>query len=54
MGTSSTYLIQQIIPNIGATDVHLAENVATVLEEYNSVNTVKAVLMDNDSTNTGC
>jgi len=54
MGTSSKYLTHRIIPNIGATGIHLAEDVSAVLEEYNSVNTVKAVLVDNTSTNTGC
>ena len=42
------------LDNIGATGVHLAEDIAAVLEVYNSVNTVKAVLVDNTSTNTGC
>ena len=54
MGTSSKYLTHRVIPNIGATGIHLAEDVAAVLEEYNSVNTVKPVLVDNTSTNTGC
>ena len=33
---------------------NLAEDVAAFLEEYNNVNTVKAVMVDNTSTNTGC
>ena len=54
MGTSSKYLTHRVIPNIGTTGVLLAEDVFAVLEDYNSVNTVKAVLVDNSSTNTGC
>ena len=40
MNTSSKYLTHQVIPNIGETGVHLAEDFAAFLEEYNSVNTV--------------
>ena len=42
------------MPNFGATSAILVGDNAAVLEEYNSVNYVKAVLMDNTSTNTGC
>lgn len=45
MGTESNYLTHRVIPNIGATGVLLAEDAAAVLEEYNSVNTVKVVLV---------
>ena len=54
MCTSSKYLTHRVIPNVDATGVHLTEDIAAVLEMYNSVNTVKVVLMDNTSTNTGC
>ena len=50
MGASSKYLTHRVIPNTGAIGIH----VAAVREEYNSVNTVKAVLVDNTSTSTGC
>ena len=53
IGPISKYFIHWVIPNIGATRVHWAEDVAAVVEEYNSINTVKAVLVDNISTNTG-
>ena len=50
MGTSSKYLTHQVMPNIGAIGVHLTEDVAAVLEEYNRVNAVKDVLVYNTST----
>ena len=54
MGTSNKYLTHRVIFNIGASGVHLIEDVVAVLGVYSSVNTVKAVLVDNISTNTGC
>ena len=54
MDTENRYFTYSLIPNIGATDVVLGEDVAVVLELFNSVYTVKAVLVDNTSTNIGC
>jgi hypothetical protein len=51
---SGTYLTHRVIPIIGATGVRLGEEVADVLKEFNSVETIKAVLLDNTNTNTGC
>lgn len=50
---SGSYLTHRVIPTIGATGVRLAEEVVSVLEEFDSVQTLKAVLLDNTSTNTG-
>jgi len=50
---TGTYLTHRVIPVKGATGALLAEEVASVLEEYNSVYTVKAILLDNTNTNTG-
>ena len=44
----------RLIPTTGATGVVQAEEVFSVLEEYDSVDTLKAVLLDNTHTNTGC
>ena len=52
MSTSSKYLIHPVMPNIGATGVHLVADVAAVQEEYNSANTAKAVMVDNTCRNT--
>ena len=46
MESESKYLNHRVIPNIIATGVVLAEDVADVLGELNSVNTVKVVLLD--------
>ena len=40
MDTSKSYTPHQVISNTGATGFHLSENVISVLEEYNSVNTI--------------
>lgn len=53
MDTESRYLTEGVIPNIGATGI-LLENVTAVLEEFNSINSIKVVLVDNTSTNTDC
>ena len=50
---SGSYLTHRVIPIIGATGVRLADEVVSVLEEFDSVQTLKAVLLDNTSTNTG-
>lgn len=49
----SKYLTHRVLPNIGATGAVLAEQVAD-LHEFNSVSTIKAILVDNINTNTGC
>lgn len=49
----SRYLTHRIIPNIGATGV-LIEDVAAVLEQFNGIHSIKAVLVGNTSRNTGC
>ena len=47
MGTSSKYLTHRVIPNIGPIGFHLAVDVGAVPEDYNSVNNVWSVLVDN-------
>lgn len=44
----SRYLTHRIIPNIGATGV-LVEDVDAVLEQFNSINSIEAVLVANTS-----
>ena len=46
MNTESRYLTHRFIPGICATGVLLAEDVAAVIEGFNRVNIVKAVLLD--------
>ena len=53
LDTKSRYFTR-IIPNICATGIVLAKDVVVVLKELNSVNTVKAVIVDNTSTNICC
>ena len=50
---SGTYFTHRLIPIKGATGVVIGEEVASVLDEFTSVDTRKAVLLDNKSTNTG-
>lgn len=52
-GRESEYLTHRTLPETGATGAVQAEEVFSVLTEYNSVDSVKAVLVDNTSTNTG-
>lgn len=49
----SRYITNRIIPKIGATGRILAD-VAFVLKEFNSVNSIMAVLTNNTSTIAGC
>ena len=51
--TSGEYLTHKTIPKEGSTGVLLAKEVFDVLEEYNSVTTLKALLLDNTNSNTG-
>ena len=54
LGTESgTYLTHRVIPIKGAAGVLLGDEVVSVLEEFNHVHTLKAVLLDNTNTNTG-
>ena len=41
-------------PNIGSTGAVHAEQVMDALHEFNSENTIKAILVDNTNANTGC
>ncbi|KAK6178315.1 hypothetical protein SNE40_013114 [Patella caerulea] len=50
---SGTYLTHRVITLAGATGDLQGEEAASVLEEFDSVDTLKAVLVDNTSTNTG-
>ena len=50
----SKYLTKRILPNIGATGALYAEQVMDVLHEFNIENTIKAILVDNATANTGC
>ncbi|XP_065645679.1 uncharacterized protein LOC136076138 [Hydra vulgaris] len=50
---SGEYLTHKVLPLVGATGKKQAQCLYEVLEEYDSLNTLKAVLADNTSTNTG-
>ena len=50
----SIYLTHRVLPDTVATGTVLAEQVADVLEKFKSLSTIKAVLVDNTNTNTGC
>ena len=43
-----------VLHNIGATCAVHAEQVVDVLHEFNSENTIKAILVDNTNANTSC
>ena len=43
-----------VLPNICATGAVHVEQVVDVLHEFNSENTIKAILVDNTNANTGC
>ena len=48
-----TYLTHHIIPTTGSTGEVLAEQALSALEDCDSHETVKAILVDNTATNTG-
>ena len=50
----SKQLTHRVLPNIGATGAVLAEQVVDVLHEFNSKNTIKAILVDNTNATTAC
>ena len=50
----SKYLTHRVLPKIGATGAVHAELVVDVLHEFDSENTIKAILVDNTNANTGC
>ena len=50
----SIYLTHRVLPDTGDSGIVLAEKVADVLEKFKSLSTIKAVLVDNTNTNTGC
>ena len=50
----SIYLTHRVLPDTDATGTILVEQVADVLEKFKSLSTIKAVLVDNTNTNTGC
>ena len=47
MAFESEYLTHRVLPNTGATGAILVKQVADVLDEFNSLSTVKAILVDN-------
>ena len=49
----SKYLTHRVLPKIGATSAVYAEQVVDILHEFNSENTIKAILVDNTNANTG-
>ena len=51
---SGTYLTYRVIPVKGVTAAVLSDEVYSVLKEFSSVHTLKAVLVDTCNTNTGC
>ena len=51
--TAGEYLTHCDIPLVGATGTVHAEHLYKVLEEYDSLSTIEAVLLDNTSVNTG-
>ena len=50
---SGRYLTHRVVPVKGPTAAVLSDEVHSVLKEFNSVHTLKAVLIDNTNTNTG-
>ena len=48
-----TYLTHRVIPIRGATGQRMAQEVESVLQEYSSSHSLKAILVDNTSVNTG-
>ena len=50
----SKYLTHRVLPHIGATGAVHAEQVGNVFHEFNSENTIKAILVDKTNANTGC
>ena len=50
----SKYLTHRLLSKIGATGAVHAQQVVDVLHEFNSENTIKAILVDNTNANTGC
>ena len=51
--STATYLTHIKIPIIGATGLVLAKEMCSVLQEFNSVESIQAVLLDNTATNKG-
>jgi hypothetical protein len=51
--SSGEYLTHRVIPTIGATGEVLAQVTLSVLQEYNSEDSILAVLVDNTAANTG-
>ena len=50
---SGEYLTHEILPNTGATGLIMAQAAYKVLTEYDSVDSLQAVLLDNTASNTG-
>ena len=50
---SREYLTRKVLLLVGATGKNLAQHLHEVLEEYDFLNTLKAVLVDNTATNMG-
>ena len=50
----SKYLTHRVLSNIGATGAVHVEQVVDVLHEFNSENTIEALLVDNTNANTVC
>ena len=50
----SKYLTHRVLPNIRATGTVHAKQVVDVLHEFNSENSIKAILVDNTNANIGC
>lgn len=51
--SSGTYLTHRTIPVVGATGDVLAQEAFSVLQEYDSIESIRAILLDNTATNTG-
>ena len=51
--STGTYLTHRTIPLIGTTDLVLANETFSVLQKFNSIESIQAVLLDNTATNTG-
>ena len=50
---AGSYLTHRNLPQKGVTGQLMAQETLSVLEEYNSTESIKAILVDNTSTNTG-
>lgn len=51
--TQGTYLTHRTVPTSGTTGKLLAEEVFSVIQEFNSIDSIQGILLDNTAVNTG-